>query len=148
MTKKASGLLIAAAILAGAYLYYCTDWIKRPTLHIISQIRPGKPSAANPAVCAVAFTLDGKYPLKSVKVAAVDPRNPRKVGSPIWQLISVSNSVPVRGLIYGLPIAGMKEANSNRPAQPLEPSVTYRLFLESGKLKGEKDFRTLPVAGR
>lgn len=145
MTKKAAGLLIAAAILAGTYLYYFTDWLKRPTIQIISQIRPGKPSAANPAVCAVAFTLDGKYPLKSVKVAAVDPRNARKVGTPIWHLISVSNSVPVRGLIYGMPIAGMKEANTNRPAQPLEPSVTYRLFLESGKLKGEKDFRTLPV---
>lgn len=145
MNNKTLALLAIAALLAGVYAYYFTDWVKRPAIQIISQIRPGSPSPANPAVCTVAFTLDGEYPLKSLKVSAVDPRNPKRVGLPIWHLISDSNSMPIQGLIYGLPIAGMKAANTNRPAQPLEPEVTYRLFLEAGKAKGQKDFRTRRV---
>lgn len=142
MRSKTVILIAAAAILAAVYLYFFTDLVKRPRIQIISQIRPAIPSPSNPNVCTVAFTFDGKYPLTSLKVLRVEARSVKRSGAPLWHLVTSSNSVPVHGLVYGIAIAGMRAADTNRPPQPLEPGVTYRLLVESGKLKGEKDFRT------
>jgi len=68
--------------------------------------------------------------------------------SPVWHLISDSNSVPVKVFSYGQGIRGMKPAVAGSRAQPLETNVAYRLLVTAGKAKGQHDFEiggSLPV---
>ena len=94
----------------------------------------------------MAFFFTAKYKLTSVKVVPLDALKTNKYAHPIWHLISDSNSVPVKSIIYGVPIRGMKpDVKGARPAA-LEPNVPYRLLVEAGSLKGEHDFQTTEKA--
>jgi hypothetical protein len=59
---------------------------------------------------------------------------------PVWHLIFNSNSAPVKIFVYGQRIRGMKSEVPGAHAEPLQPDVTYRLFVTAGKAKGQHDF--------
>jgi len=63
---------------------------------------------------------------------------------PIWHLVSDSNSVPTKDLVYGIPVRGMRPSVKGATPDPLEPGEKYRLLIEAGSLKGQHDF--VPVA--
>ena len=153
MTKRNIFLFSIVVVLAGGCVYYnFSDWFAPATLEIAHDIRPNQPSAGrrgarspapdNQTANTVAFFFAAKYKLTSVKVVPLDALKTNKYAHPLWRLISDSNSVPVKSLIYGVPIRGMKPDVKGARPEPLQPEVKYRLLVEAGSLKGEHDFQT------
>lgn len=71
-----------------------------------------------------------------------------KYASGVWHLVSDSNSVPVRAIVYGQPIRGMRPKVRGAWADPLEPATDYTLLLEATEGSARYEFRTpanLPV---
>lgn len=72
MNKKTLALAIVAAVLGGLYVYYGTDLVSRPRIQIIKSNRPVRSRNRAAQVYPIAFTLDGKYQLTSVRVVSLD----------------------------------------------------------------------------
>ena len=58
-------------------------------------------------------------------------------------MVSDSNSVPIKELVYGMYIRGMRPSVKGATPDPLQPGVKYRLLIEAGPLKAEHDFETV-----
>lgn len=150
MTRNGYVLLTIAALLGAAYIYFFTDLFTRETIQIIPQVRPGRPSNVTrsgdaPPVYPVSFSFDGKYKLTSVKVMSADDIRTNKYANAMWHLTSDSNSIPMKAIVYGYPIKGMKPAIPRTRPEPLQPNVPYVLFIEAGKIKGQTNFFTREV---
>src|SRR5258705_10112860 len=150
MTRIGYVLITIAALLGAAYVYFFTDLFTKETIQIIPQIRPGRPSNVArsgdaPPVYPVSFSFDGKYKLTSVKVVGADELKTNKYANPVWHLLSDSNSAPVKAIVYGYPIKGMKPAIERTRPEPLQPNVPYVLFVEAGSIKGRTNFFTKEV---
>jgi hypothetical protein len=145
MTKK-QWTLVALAILLGAFsLYLNRDWFAKDVIQISHRSRPatgafGRKRAADAEINPIIFGFDRKVKLTSLKVIPVSAIETNKYPHPIWQLVSESNSVPIRELVYGMRIPGMHPAIPGASADPLEPGVNYRLLIESGGQKVSHDF--------
>lgn len=153
MDKKQVALLIAAlALLSVAAYHFLTDWFAPEEIQIVHTLRPYTPRASRgrarseppPPGNTVLFSLDRRCRLTEIKVVPLAEWQTNKYAHPVWHLISDSNSVPVKSFIYGAPIRGMRPPVRGAQADPLQPGVTYRLFLQAGKLHGEHDFQTTP----
>ena len=147
MTKNGIILSFIAVILAAVYAFYFTDWFRKEGIQIIPTIRPGKASSIprgpdQENVHPVSFALDGKYKLTSVKVCVAAELKTNKYATPLWHLISDSNSVPSKAIIYGGPIKGMKPETPKARPEPLLPDVEYTLLLEAGKARSQTNFHT------
>ncbi|MBI3853876.1 MAG: hypothetical protein HY298_26925 [Verrucomicrobia bacterium] len=152
MNKRSVLLISLAILLTAGYVYFnFSDWFAPATIEIAHDIRPSSPTAGrkgarNPmddsTANTVAFFFTAKYKLTSVKVVALDELKTNKYAHPLWHLISDSNSVPVKSIIYGVPIRGMKPAVKGARPELLQPEVPYRLLVEAGSLKGEHDFQS------
>src|SRR6266536_3753719 len=132
MTKNGIFLSSIAVLLAAVYVYSFTDWLHKETIQIIPTIRPGRVSGLTgdpdqTPVYPVSFAFDGKYKLTAVKVVAADDLATNKYPTPLWHLISDSNSVPTKAVMYGQPPKGMKPAVPRTHPEPLLPDVEYVL---------------------
>lgn len=96
----------------------------------------GRPSAALPLV----FGFNDKVQLKSVRVYRADELLTNKTPSALWELISTSNSAPVKLISYGVPVRGLQLRVPQARPEPLEPGVMYVLQVETTKHKGEHVF--------
>jgi len=155
MTKNGIVLSVIAVILAAIYVYAFTDWLRTESIQILYTLRPSRVTTApadpdQPAVYPVAFTFNGKYGLSSVKVVAASDLGTNKHPMALWHLISDSNSVTTKSIVYGYPIKGMKPAVARMRPEPLMPDVDYVLMIESGTIKSQTNFHTAKaiVAGR
>ena len=152
MTKNGIVLSVVAVLLAAAYVYFFTDWFTKDYIQIIPQIRPlrqARPAKQNPLdtpVQPVSFSLNPKCKLTSVKVVNAADFATNNYATPMWHLISDSNSVPTKAIIYGLPIRGMKPAIPHAKAETLQPDITYTLLLEAEGIKGRTNFHTREIA--
>jgi hypothetical protein len=149
MRKKNLILIAVALALAGVYAVYFTDWFKPKIIHIsyVSRaMRLGRRVGLknNSATVPVTFGFDQGYRFSEIKVVPVAALQTNDDALPIWHLISDSNSVPLKFFSYGQRIPGMKFAVAGMRAEPLQPGVTYRLFVKSGSANGQHDFQ--PVA--
>ena len=147
MSKNGIVLSVIAVLLAATYVYFFTDWFHKKTIQIIPQIRPTHASTIprdpdQPPVYPVSFALDGRYELTSVKVVSASDMATNKYPVPLWHLTSESNSVPVRSIVYGAAIKGMKPAVSRARPEPLMPEVDYVLEVVAGDLKSTTNFHT------
>lgn len=147
MTKNGIVLSVIAVILGACYGYFFTDWFRKPGMQIIPTIRPGRASAIPrdadlEPVHPVSFMLDGKYQLTSLKVVAAADYATNKYAQPVWHLISDSNSVPTKSIVYGYPIKGMKPSVPRARPEPLLADVNYTLMLEAGKIRAQTNFHT------
>lgn len=147
MTKNGAVLSVIAVILGAMYVSLFTDWFQKQSIQIIPQIRYGRPSGIphgrdQAPVYPVSFLLNGKYKLTSVRVFAESDLATNKYPTALWHLISDSNSVPTRSIVYGAPIKGMRPAVEQARPEPLQPEVKYVLRLEMGKIKGQTNFWT------
>lgn len=150
MTRNGIFLSIIAVILAACYVCFFTDWFKTETIQIVSQVRPNRniPNPKNPdqdPVYPVSFTFNGKYRLTSVKVVSASDMQTNNYPVPLWHLISDSNSIPVKSIVYGYPIKGMKPAVPRSRPEPLAPDIDYVLLLEAGNIKARTNFHTARV---
>jgi hypothetical protein len=151
MTKSSIVLVAVLALLGVIYAIYFTDWFEKDTIQIIATIRP--PASARQArtaprardeapVYPVTFAFDNKYKLTKVSVLAADDVRTNKYPTPLWELISDTESVPTKILHYGVAPRGMKPSVPRARPQPLQPDVVYLLRLEAGKIRAETNFHT------
>jgi len=151
MTKNGIILSVIAVILAAVYVYAFTDWFQSETIQIIPTIRPGRvtasPSTPEQApVYPVSFAFSGKYKFTSVKVVTADDLATNKHPTPLWHLISDSNSVPTKSIVYGHPVKGMKPAVARMQPEPLSSDIDYVLLVEAGRIKAQTNFHTARAA--
>jgi hypothetical protein len=151
MTKNGIVLSVIAVVLASVYVYAFTDWFRSETIQIIPTIRPGRVAKAPSApdqepVYPVSFVLSGKYKLTSVKVVGADDLATNKHPTPLWHLVSDSNSVPTKSIVYGHPIKGMKPAVARMQPEPLSADIDYVLLVEAGRIKAQTNFHTAKAA--
>jgi hypothetical protein len=149
VTKKTIFIVAFAILLGGLSLYLNRDWFASETIQVSHRSIPPRrwlkrssatKSSANPVV----FLVNRKVKLTSVKVVLASDIQTNKYAHAIWNLVSDSNSVPVREFVYGSSVHGMRLAVKGVPADPLEPGVTYRLLIQTDAGKAEHDF--VPVA--
>jgi hypothetical protein len=151
MSRKNIILILSALILGGVYVYYFTDWFASPDIQIIHTIRPntmgarrfGRRDAPKQSSShTVSFAFNRRLLLTEIKVIPASDAATNKHPHPIWHLITDSNSVPTKALVYGMPIRGMRPAVKGAWADPLQPNTEYELHLESDAGKVEHDFKT------
>jgi hypothetical protein len=152
MTRKHVMLILLAVLLGGISLYLNQDWFAKDNIHIFHRSRParggffrrGRRQNTQKDIEPLFFSFDRRLKLTSLKVFPVQEIETNKYPHPIWDLMSDSNSVPVKDLIYGQPIPGMRPTVKGATPDPLQPGVKYRLMIEVGSRKAEHDFE--PVA--
>ena len=151
MAKKQWMLTLVFVLLAGIYVYFFTDWFRSQPIRISHVARPeltrrigARVKAGNQNTAIVTFGLDARYQLTEIKVVCLAEWETNHFALPLWHLISDSNSVPIKMFPYGVAIRGMKPAIAGSWPQPLEPNVTYRLFVSAGSHKGQHDFTPPP----
>lgn len=146
MSTKTVVLITIALLLGAAYVYWFTDWFQSPTIQILALTRPtnrgGRPVQPN-QVLPVSFAFSRKYRLTELRVVAVEDEKTNKRPHALWHLISDSNSVPTKAIIYGDPIRGMKPKIPRAKPEVLQPEVLYRLHVRAeSKHEGQIDFQT------
>ena len=152
MTRKQWMLIALAVLLGGFSLYLNQDWFAKDNIQITSRsrparggiFRPGRGGQANPDIEPLFFSFDRQVKLTSLKVIPVQEIETNKYPHPVWDLVSDSNSIPITELSYGMHIHGMRPSVKGATPEPLEPGVKYRLLIEAGSRKAERDFE--PVA--
>src|SRR5437867_3572062 len=105
------------ALLSGLYYHkeYITDLFGRKDIQIyhgvgLRELPLRRWLPDNSKVNPVVFGFNRSYRLTSVKVVPVSDAETNKYAHPIWELVSESNSIPVKNIFYGLPIPGMHPA--------------------------------------
>lgn len=138
--------------LAGLSLYLNRDWFAADTIQISHRLSPWmqkkRPGARNPNDLGVpvTFMLNGFYKLTSVRVFETAKIETNQYAVPIWRIISDSNSVPTSSFNYGSFIRGMRLEAKGIRAEPLQPGVSYRLFVVTDKnVKAQHDFLIPPT---
>ena len=124
-------------------VYLFTDWLTPKRIQIIVQDRSVLAGVARRAMAPVSFILNGSYRLTRIEVVPLTSAS-GKPGTPVWELTSSSNSVPVHGFLYGQKLRGMRPEPSLTKAEPLTPQTAYRLLVQAGRAKGIVDFRLPP----
>lgn len=142
MTKNNWLLIFAAVALAAVYAVYFTDWFQPKTIQIFHTSRNLRPRLlrGGGALPSLQFGISRQLQLTELRVVPAAGFQTNKNVLPLWHLVTVSNSVPVKMFYYGQFIGGLKPAIKGTRAQPLETNVTYRLIVTAGQFKGEHDF--------
>jgi hypothetical protein len=151
MNKTTAALCMVLVAVAAVYVWQFTDWFKQARIGVMAQVRPSRSvqpgSPGEVKTYPVLFAFDREIKLTEIRVVVAKEVATNKYAHAVWQMISDSNSVPVKGLTYGQPVRGMKPKIPQARPEPLLPDVTYRCFVVSGKYKGQVDFRTSEVPG-
>jgi len=145
MTKKNWLLLVTLVVLAGVYVFYFTDWFKPKIIHISHTSRAlgarfANRVAANPEMVPITFGVEPQCQPTEIIVVPLAAWETNQNTLPLWHLVASSNAAPIKMFVYGQRIRGLKPEVPGAHAQPLEPNVTYRLFVTAGKAKGQHDF--------
>lgn len=148
MNKKNYALIAITLVLAGVYVIYFTDWFKPKTIQIVSTSRPLRTNQTGPATDRLIFGLNDTYSLTEVKVVPLAELQTNKLAQPVWHLVSDSGSDDVNQFFYGEQIRGMDPALDGTRPEPLQPGITYRLFVAAGKARGQQDFHIGAVVGK
>ena len=146
MTTKSILLTIVLVALAAFYVFYISDWFNKPTIQIVYTKRACSvsriPRDDNTEVYPVSFSFNQKYRLTTVKVLNASEFATNKYAHPLWHLVSASNSLPTKVLIYGTAPRGMKSEVANAKPQPLLPKVNYLLLVQAREASGRIEFQT------
>jgi hypothetical protein len=152
--KNFKNFILIGCVLALAVVYviYFTDWFRPKTIHISYTSRPvrafrgfragrgAQAAQAGQTTTRLFFGLGDDYELTEVKVIPLAALQTNKFAQPIWHLVGSPRSDSINTFSYGQNISGMNPAVAGSPAEPLQPGVTYRIFLTDGKIKGQHDF--------
>ena len=144
MSTKNLVLIVIVLGLAGLSFYFNKDRFGRESIQIghrfehphgVLAQRFGKDSTN-----ILIFILNRETTLTSVRVVAVRDNEKPASAHALWELVSDSNSLPVKDLVYGRTIPGMRPPGAAVTAEPLVAGAKYRLLLKAGSLKAEHDF--------
>ena len=144
MTRKNIFLSALFVLLAGLCFYVYKDrFLPTPIQIGHRSIAPrggfARRTQGDPANM-VGFLLNRELRLSSVKVFAVSDIETNKNPHATWELVSETNSAPVKNFFYGQGIRGMHPLVKGMKAQPLQPGVNYRLLIKAGSHEAEHDF--------
>lgn len=149
MAKKYIVLLGLAVVLFGLYAYYFTDWFSPRQMQIEHSFRKSVPQGAfgriekaDSSLNVITFMFSAKHTLREVRIVPLAAYQTNKYVHPLWHLVSESNSVPMKAIVYGMRIRGMHPKVKGAEADPLEANVDYRLIVEAGDVHGEHDFKS------
>ena len=149
MTKKNWFLVGTLVVLAGLYVCFFTDWFKPKIILITSASRMNRMgaglNAASTDIIPVTFSLTPQCKLAEITVVPLAAWQTNKLVLPVWHLVADTNATKLKLFVYGQRIRGMKPAVAGSHAAPLQPDVTYRLFVTAGSAKGQHDFEAKPV---
>lgn len=148
MTRKNILLITVVLVLGACCFYVYRDRFRAPPISIGHRFleprdvrrRRAQASEVDPII----FLLNRQVQLTSVKVVPVSALSTNRHPPAVWELISDSNSVPVKDFMYGVNIRGMRLAAKGAAAGPLQPGVEYRLTITAGSHKAEHDFTPRP----
>lgn len=148
--RKLIGTSLLLLTLLGLCIYVNRDWFASEGIQIShrsiprgSSVSRGRGAAVSKA-SPVIFGFDPSLRLNSLKVVSVAELATNKYPHALWEMVSSSNSVPLRSLEYGQWIRGMYPKVPNARPEPLQPGETYRLLIQAGSLKGQHDFEAAP----
>jgi hypothetical protein len=143
MPKKNLLPVIFLVALVAVYVIYFTDWFKPHRIHIFHTVREVRyRQAAGQPERSLIFGVDPRdIRLTEIKVVPLldFEKNPQTL--PVWHLVSDSNSVPVRQIVYGQRIRGMRPVVGGEQAGELDTNLDYRIFITAGRNTGQHDFR-------
>jgi hypothetical protein len=150
MNKKNCVLIAIVVVLAGVYVVYFTNWFQPRAIHISSTtrriIQTDQNARAAAAPIRLYFDLGGAdYSLTEVKVVPLAGLQTNKFAQPVWHLVSDEGSDDVNAFFYGENIRGMDPAVAGARPEPLQPGVTYRLFVAAGRARGQHTFTNGPA---
>ena len=149
MTKK-NILTVSAIFLLGALSLYlnkdrfASDVIQISHRSITPRGTKARTAASKAPANEVIFLATKSIKLKSVKVVLVDDAQTNKYPHAIWDLVSDSNSIPVKEFVYGTSIRGMQLALKGIGADALQPGFNYRILVETAAGKLQHDFVPTP----
>jgi hypothetical protein len=136
--KKNLVLIAVVLAMAAVYVVFFTDWFQSTPIQISHTSRAvgrNRDSGEKP----VLFGLDQEYELTEIKVVSLIEWQTNKNAQPLWHLAS-DGSDTIQHFSYGENINGMDPVVAGSRAKPLEPGVTYRIFITAGKARGQHDF--------
>jgi hypothetical protein len=146
MSKKPVILVTLLALIGGIFVYANKDWFGRRPIQISHRFHAfGGRFDNSGGVAPLMFEFDRRLKLTSVKVVALCEIQTNKFPHALWHLVSETNSVPVRGFLYGTDLPGMRPMYKGVKAEPLDPDQKYRLLLEAGSFKAQHDFDLDPT---
>lgn len=96
----------------------------------------GRPSAANPLV----FGFSEPLRLTAVRVFHADELLTNKYPKAVWEVISTSNTIPLKLIEYGVPIRGLQPKTPEARPEALVPGQPYVLVVETKDKKAEHLF--------
>jgi hypothetical protein len=151
--KKTLGVAALLVVVAAIYFYLYRDYFThrdlpihvtiRPRIGMRARIQPGANDQPPPKL--VTFNLGGGlYKLTFIAVYSMSELATNKDASPIWHMVSDSNSIPVENFVYGWNIRGMHPEIKGSHAEPLQPDTGYRVVVKAGSRRGVHEFKTPP----
>ncbi len=142
--KSKSLLFIILALLVAALgvRWFIAHRASAKTIKVFHTSRPSEwmMRTRREGTAPLTFGLDSRWRLTEIKVVALAEWETNQFASPLWHLVSDSNSVPVSTFLYGQRIRGMKPEVAGAQPKPLEPGTTYRMFIAAGNVLGQHDF--------
>jgi hypothetical protein len=150
MTTK-QWMLILLTIMLGAFsLYLNRDWFAQDNIQVYHRCRPARfvPGrlAAGSDVESLMFGFDRRLKLTSLKMVPIEALKTNAYAHAVWELVSDSNSVPIKDFTYGMDIGGMRPPIEGLTPEALEPGVPYRLLVRAGKQRVTHDFTLQPLS--
>lgn len=110
-------------------------------MEIVYQISPKMGRGKGAIENAVIFSINGKFKLTSVKVVEDSDLKTNKYPHALWHLVSSSNSLPTKAVIYGIPVRGMQSEIPKMKPEKLQKNIPYVLLLEADEIKGQTKFQ-------
>lgn len=150
MNNKAVLLAAILALMLSLYLSVFRGCKEEP-LRITATLRPaprGTPTqrGVTPMYDA-AFSFNKHYKLASFKVVEAADAATNKYPVALWHIVAGEKSVPVRSVIYGKPVRGMRPAIADLEPEALQPNIEYTVLIDTGKFQAQTNFiaRERPV---
>ncbi|MEO7297332.1 MAG: hypothetical protein ABI042_02000 [Verrucomicrobiota bacterium] len=141
MSKKNIALFALLLVLGVIYIFYFTNLFRKTTMEIVYQISPKMGRGKGAIENAVIFSINGKFKLTSVKVVEDSDLKTNKYPHALWHLVSSSNSLPTKAVIYGIPVRGMQSEIPKMKPEKLQKNIPYVLLLEADEIKGQTKFQ-------
>jgi hypothetical protein len=149
MTAKQWMLILLTIVLGAFSLYLNRDWFAQDNIQVYHRSRPARfvmgGSPAGSDLESLMFGFDRWLKLTSLKMVPLEALKTNPYAHPVWELVSDSNSVPIKDFTYGLHIRGMRPRIEGLTPEPLQPGVPYRLLVQAGKQKVTHDFTLQPL---
>ena len=140
MSKKNIALILLVVVLGAIYLVYFADSFRSPDIQVSARPRIERSRRGGSETFSVSFSFDQKCRLTELRTVAVADIATNKYPHALWHLIAETNTIPLKGVVYGETPKGMKSKVPKTRAEPLQPETKYRLFVEADGRKGQVDF--------